>query len=190
MIARSSALFAALVLWMAAPAAAEPLTLWHSYRGAEEQALNALIREWNEANVDAPVEPLAVPFGAYATKLTPAIPRGHGPDLFIHAHERIGDWARSGLIRPLEDAEIGGTGRLAPEVDSALRFEGRLHGVPLALKSLALFVNRSLLSEAPDTWPALLEAARSLRRGGQYGLAYEVSDFYRHAAWFHGLGGA
>jgi arabinogalactan oligomer/maltooligosaccharide transport system permease protein len=173
-----------------APAAAEPLTLWHSYRGAEEGALNSLLREWNEAHPDAPVEPLAIPFGAYATKLTAAIPRGHGPDLFIHAHERIGDWARSGLIRPLSAVDVGAPKALGAEVDKALRFEGAIHGIPLALKSLALFVNRSLLPDPPETLPALLEAARTLRKGDQYGLAYEVSDFYRHAAWLHGYGGS
>ena len=73
------------------------LKLWHSYRGDERAALDELIREWNGKHPELRVEPLALPYDAYANKLTSAIPRGHGPDLFISAHERIGDWAESGL---------------------------------------------------------------------------------------------
>ena len=35
---------------------------------------------------------------APADKLAVAVPRGNGPDLFIFAHDRLGDWATSGLL--------------------------------------------------------------------------------------------
>ena len=45
---------------------------------------------------------VAVPYDAFADKLTSAIPRGNGPDLFIYPHDRIGDWADAGMIEPIE----------------------------------------------------------------------------------------
>ena len=36
------------------------------------------------------IETLAVPYQAFADRITAAVPRGKGPDLFIFAHDRIG----------------------------------------------------------------------------------------------------
>ena len=47
---------------------------------------------------DVEVRPEAIPYDALHTKLATAIPRGHGPDLFVAAHDRVGDWARQGLV--------------------------------------------------------------------------------------------
>ena len=44
---------------------------------------------------------VALPFGAFDSKLETAIPRGNGPDLFIAAHDRLGHWAASGLLEPV-----------------------------------------------------------------------------------------
>ena len=65
------------------------LVVWHSYRGAEETALVALAKRY-EAEHGMRVELLALPFDAYSSKLTAAVPHAHGPDLFIDAHERLG----------------------------------------------------------------------------------------------------
>jgi arabinogalactan oligomer / maltooligosaccharide transport system substrate-binding protein/arabinogalactan oligomer / maltooligosaccharide transport system permease protein len=189
---RALALIVLLVLALAAPAAAEPLSLWHSYRGEEQAALDGLIEAWNEAHPDQPVQPLSVPHEAYANKLTAAIPRDQGPDLFIFAHERVGDWARSGLVRAL-DAEVSEAQAAAffPVTIEALRYEGKLYGVPLAYKTVALIYNKALIAEPPrstDAMVALLEQTTDpLSR--RFGLAYEAGSFYHHAGWLFGFGG-
>ena len=98
--------WASMVLLLAlAPSisSAESLVLWHSYRGTEEQALNEVLERYREHNPRAPeVEALALPYDVLASKLTTAIPRGHGPDLFIFAHERAGGWADAGIIEALD----------------------------------------------------------------------------------------
>ncbi|HSA33707.1 MAG TPA: extracellular solute-binding protein, partial [bacterium] len=82
-------------------AAPRQITVWHSYRGAEETAINGLAEEFNALHRDdIRVTLLAVPYDAFANKITSAVPRGNGPDAFIYAHERIGDWAASGIIEP------------------------------------------------------------------------------------------
>ena len=161
--------------------AAQPVLLWHAYRGAEEQALTQVIEAFNARNRDYRVEALALPYDAFASKLTSAIPGGHGPDLFIFAHERLGGWAREGLVAP-----SGYTGPFS----APLTVEGKVYGVPLAVKSVALFYNRALVKEPPRTLDALVAQARALTRGGVYGLAYPVNDFYYHAAFLTGFGGA
>ena len=76
----------------------ETVTVWHSYRGDEQKALEELRSRFNESQSEYKVDLLNVPYDAFANKLTSAIPRGNGPDAFIFAHERVGDWAESGII--------------------------------------------------------------------------------------------
>lgn len=169
--------------------AAEPLVVWHAYRGAEEAGLRAVVSQWNAENEDMPVRLLAVPYEAFANRLTSAIPRGHGPDLFIAAHERASDWDRSGLLHRLDDDFE--TGDYHEVTVDALRFEGNLLGVPLAFKGLALFYNTEMLDGPPQTTEEMLELARAAtdRDGGRYGLVYEAANFYMHIPWHFGFGG-
>jgi arabinogalactan oligomer/maltooligosaccharide transport system permease protein len=168
------------------------VVLWHAYRADEQRALEACVAQWNQTHGDAHVEAVALPFDGYASKLEAAIPRGNGPDLFVGSHEAIGDWARLGLIEPLEarlpaatfDAFVDGT--VAP-----LRTGGHLFGLPLAFKSLALFYRRDLVPTPPRTTDELVALARATRakQPGHYALAYEAGSFFYHAAWLHGFGG-
>ena len=174
---------------------AEPIRLWHSYRGVEREALEKAISQWNREHPVERVEPLAVPFEAYGNKLTSAVPRGNGPDLFIAAHERLGDWARSGIVRSLDGIEETPSlkkGFFTATVD-ALTFQGRSYGWPLSFKSTALFVYRGLLGgrEVPRTTDELERFCTSFRKNhqGKTCLAYEAGNFYHHAAWLYGFGG-
>ena len=181
-------------LWLIfAPAAfAGEINLWHSYRGQEQAALETLVRQWNESHPETPVRALALPHEAYANKLTSAIPRGQGPDLFIFAHERIGDWAGSHLIRPLDsDLKQDELARFFPVTVEALRYGEALYGLPLAFKSVALIYNRKLLPEPPrdtDEMVAFLEKFGDAA-AKRFGLAYEAGSFYHHAPWLFGFGG-
>ena len=84
----------------AIPEANTQLTIWHAYRGTERAMLEAHLREFQEQTGQR-VRSLHLPYNAFANKLQVAIPRGNGPDLFIFAHDRVGDWAEAGLIEPI-----------------------------------------------------------------------------------------
>jgi len=88
---------AALVMILPSLASAE-LVVWHAYRGDEKAAFETVIGMYNEQQSDdaAKVRPLAVPYDAYADKITAAIPRGKGPDIFIFAQDRLGGWVEAG----------------------------------------------------------------------------------------------
>jgi arabinogalactan oligomer/maltooligosaccharide transport system permease protein len=166
-----------LAILLAAP---KPVLLWHAYRGAEEEALNRLLTRYNDSQSDYRAEALALPYDAFASKLTSAIPGGHGPDLFLFAHERLGGWAREGYV-----AKVSYSGPFA----EAVTVDGKSYGIPLALKSVALFYDKSLISTPPATLNEMAEAARKLTGNGVYGLAYPALDFYDHAAFLHAFGG-
>jgi arabinogalactan oligomer/maltooligosaccharide transport system permease protein len=178
--------------FIANTAHAAEINVWHSYRGAEQQALDELVTDWNDDHPDERVRLLAVPHEAYANKLTSAVPRGQGPDLFIFAHERIGDWAESGIIAPLDEHfSREDQDAFLPVTLEALHYDDKLYGVPLSFKTVALFYNKKLVDQPPRTTDELVALAEKHtdEEAGTYGLAYQADSFYTHAGWFFGFGG-
>ena len=158
------------------PACAEPpsLVLWHSYRGDEERALVELAKRY-EREHGIHVELLGLPFDAYSAKLQAAVPRAHGPDVFIDAHERLGIYRREGVVAPVGDAmPPEDVASYEPTALDAVTLDGERWGVPLSTKSLALYVNDGVPAGAPDVYP----------------LAYEAENPYHHAAVLSAFGGA
>jgi arabinogalactan oligomer/maltooligosaccharide transport system permease protein len=162
----------------------EVVTLWHAYRGAERDAIDAIVTGFN-ATHDAQIEALAVPSKAYRSRLMAAIPRGNGPDLFINAHEIVGEWSNGHLLQPAVFPDGDGPDGFGAASVDALRFGDRLWGVPLSVKSPAMFFNRAL---AP-TPPATMEELLALRPDG-LALAYENGEFFHHGSLLHAFGGA
>jgi arabinogalactan oligomer/maltooligosaccharide transport system permease protein len=179
---------ALLTLLCASPALAAPLKLWHAYRGGEEQALQQLAREFT-AKTQIDVELLAVPYDAFSSKITSAIPHDAGPDVFIFAHERLRQFVRLGVVAPSQ-LPTHAAEYLKPAVD-ALEVDGVHYGWPLSLKCLALFYNRKLVSEPPRTTDELQKLLPTLSNAeeNRFGLAYEAGDFYFHAPILFGFGG-
>lgn len=188
-------------LWMfsvspvqAAPTAGavKTVVLWHAYRAEEKRALEQIVKQYNDTHKATQIKLLAIPYDAYADKINAAIPRGHGPDLFIFAHDRIGDWAKNGIIEKItfwvDEALLQ---RFIPKTVQMLAYEEALYGLPLAFKSLALFYNKKLITKPPTNTQEMLQLAQSLtdRAKQKFGLAYEATDLYRHVIWIHGFGG-
>ncbi len=176
----------------AKPVKKEKVVLWHAYRDAERKSLDQLIDAWNVKHPEVQVTALAVPFDALIDKAQVAIPRGNGPDLIIFAHDKVGVWARDKLIQPLGDFATGDRlKRFLPQTVKPLVFERAVYGLPLAFKSLALFYNRALVKTPPKTVTELIAQAKKLtdKSKGTFGLAYDASDLYYHAAWLHAFGG-
>lgn len=178
----------------AAPAA-EPveIVLWHAYREGEKAALEAIVEHYNGLNQGVKVRLLNVPYDAFVDKVTIATPRGQGPDLFIFAHNMLGEWVdRVHLLEPISEKVAPETlKRFIPQTVKALVYKQSLYGLPLAFKSLALFVNPDLVKTLPDTAEALVAAAKAAtdKAAGRYGLAYEASLLYFNAPFIHGFGG-
>ncbi|MEE2788265.1 MAG: extracellular solute-binding protein [Myxococcota bacterium] len=171
---------------------ATELVLWHAYRGAEAEALNASIQSFRAENPALSVRAVSIPYDAFANKLRVSVPRGNGPDVFIFAHDQIGDWARANLIEPLDTwATVSLLERFFARTLDAFVFDDALYGLPLAFKTLALFYDTKLVSAPAKTTNALIRQCQTIRRNDptHWGLGYEVDSLYFHAPWLHGFGG-
>ncbi len=178
------------------PLTAQELTLWHSYREDERTALESTITAFNGAHPLLEINARFIPFDAYPDRITAAIPRGRGPDMFIFAHDRVGDWAELGVVEPLNKWLLDGSllNSFFERTVVALVYKHQLYGLPLAFKSLVLYYNRELIESAPRTVEALAQIARRLTERNvadeRFGLAYEYTKLYFHAPWIHGFGGS
>lgn len=175
------------LVFLALPVLAqEPLTLWHAYRGGEEQALEAVAKAFTR-ETGTPVQLLAVPYDAFSAKLSSAVPHGAGPDVFIFAHERVRQFERLGMLAPTTQRLEAGA--YLPAAVQALEIRDpqtgaiERYGYPLSLKCLALYVNDALVPQPPTTTAELMAILPQLSdaRANRFGLAYEASDFYYHA---------
>ena len=180
-----------------APSEPTTLTLWHSYREDERTALEAAITRFNDSHPMLEIAPRAVPFDAYPDRLSAAIPLGRGPDMFIFAHDRIGNWAeRPRVIEPLNkwllDPSI--LERFFEPTVLALVYKHQLYGLPLAYKSLVLYYNTDLIASPPQTTDEMIQLAlRHTTRDSaeeRFGLVYEYTQLYFHVPWIHGFGGS
>lgn len=168
------------------------ITLWHSYTRTERDALEQVIHAFEETKPGFDVVVSGVPYGALADKLTAAIPRGHGPDVFIFAHDRIGGWAEGGQVEPIE-LLVDEPMLDAHETDCvfALAYGNSLYGLPLSHKALALYVRTDMVDAPPTTFEELLALAKKHTKPDQarYGFVYNNVDFFFHTPILFSLGG-
>lgn len=168
------------------------VVLWHAYRAQEQVALDRVIGELNAAGRGVKIRALQIPSEAFADKLTAAIPRGNGPDIFIFAHDRIGDWAEAGILEPVSSWASTEFLRayLKPTVE-ALVYKKSLYGLPMAFKSVVLFYNKALIQAPPRDDAELVALAKAHTDAAEkkYGLVYQNTSLYFTAPFIHGFGG-
>lgn len=178
-----------------AHAAATALTVWHAYRGKEKEAFEKVIANYNQQAAAKGVEvtTLAVPYDAYADKITAAVPRGKGPDVFIFAQDRLGGWIEGGTtVEPIDFFLDDQTRKqFLPNMLSAMTYRGTVYGLPLNYKCITLIYNKKLVAAPPKTSGELVKLAKGLTdaSAGKFGLAYAYNDYYYHAALQNAFGG-
>ena len=176
--------------------AANELVVWHAYRGAEKAAFEKVVSmfEKSPGAKGMKVSTLAIPYDAYADKISAAVPRGKGPDLFIYAQDRLGGWIEAGkTVEPI-DFFIDKATRdsLLPGMLSAMTYKGGVYGLPINYKSPTLIYNKDLVKTPPKTTDEMVKLAKTLTnaQSGRYGLAYWYTNFYFHSALMNAFGGA
>ncbi|RPI55721.1 MAG: ABC transporter substrate-binding protein [Acidobacteria bacterium] len=116
------------------------------------------------------------------TRIQTALRSGSPPDLIEAQHAWVVPYAQANLLQPLDDV-IEDRGDFLPASLEYDTWDGRLWAIPFRIETHALFYNRRMFREAgldpdtpPQTWPALVDAAKTLTRTNsagrrQYGYA-------------------
>lgn len=110
-------------------------------------------------------------------KFQAAAAAGKGPDIFCWAHDRAGEWARSGLIVPIHAPK-----RVRDAVDEsawqAFTYKGKVWGYPLAIEAVGLIVNRDLVKTVPTTFNEVMALDKELSKQGKKALLWEYNKAY------------
>ncbi|MGI9667307.1 MAG: sugar ABC transporter substrate-binding protein [Acidimicrobiia bacterium] len=153
-----------------------PLVVWADEKRAA--ALEQVAPAFTEATgVD--VEIVLVDFGSIKDEVITKGPAGEGPDLFIGAHDWVGELATNGAVAVID---LGGReGEFTNTGLNALKWEGAQYGLPYVTEALAMYYNTALSAEAPSTM-ADLTAACDAADAGCIGLpgGNDGPDAYHH----------
>lgn len=110
-------------------------------------------------------------------KFQAAAAAGKGPDIFCWAHDRAGEWARSGLIVPVQAPK-----RVREAIDEsawkAFTYKGQVWGYPLAIEAVGLIVNRDLVKTVPTTFDEVMALDKELAKRGKKALLWEYNKAY------------
>ena len=141
-------LCAAALLLPQISAAAEPLKLLVWING--DKGYNGLQKVGDAFAQESGVQVVVQhPEGA-PDKFQAAAAAGKGPDIFCWPHDRVGEWAKSGLIVPIKP-----TKKIRDEIDEsawkAFTYQGKVWGYPLAIEAVGLIYNRALVKTPPAT---------------------------------------
>lgn len=152
----STALLAALAAGATVPALAlEPdtLTVWVG-TNRDIDRLRTIGERFTE-ELGIPVEVVEV--DPLPDKFQQAAATGDGPDLAMHAHDRLGEWSSGGLISPINPSQ-GFTDGIIDTAMEAVTFDGRVWGYPVAVEAVGLIYNRALVESPPETFEELVGA--------------------------------
>lgn len=172
------------------------LVVWHAYRAAEKAAFEKVLENFarTPAAKGFKVSPLAIPYDAYADKISAAVPRGKGPDLFIYAQDRLGGWIEAGkTVEPIDFFLDKATrDSLLPGMMAAMTYKGGAWGLPINYKMPTLIYNKDLVKAPPKATDEMIKLAKTLTNAssGRYGLAYWYTNFYFHSALMNAFGGS
>lgn len=119
-------------------------------------------------------------FGDIRTQVSLAGPAGEGPDIFVGAHDWLGELYSNGVVAPMD---LGAKAAdFAPVSVEAFTYEGSLYGLPYAVENVAFFCNPDLVPEPPTTWSELQTLSQAAKDAGDLTQFFAImaSDPYHH----------
>ncbi|MFN9504769.1 MAG: maltose/maltodextrin ABC transporter substrate-binding protein MalE, partial [Rubrivivax sp.] len=121
-------------------------------------------------------------------KFQAAAGAGKGPDIFCWPHDRVGEWAKSGLIVPVHPPR-----RVREAIDDsawkAFGYQGKTWGYPLAIEAVGLIVNRALVPQPPATFEEIFALDKQLQARGVRAILWDYNKSFFSWALIAGPGG-
>jgi arabinogalactan oligomer / maltooligosaccharide transport system substrate-binding protein len=109
-----------------------------------------------------------VPFDQIRDNVAIQGPAGQGPDVFIGAHDWLGELAENGVVAPLD---LGGAeGDYLDVATQAFAYDGTNYGLPYAIENIALIRNTELAPESPETLQDMIDTGLALVESGDADL--------------------
>ena len=152
------------------------LTIWTDTPPAH---LERWMNKYQQANPDVNVNIESVPSTEIVDRWKVSLAAGEGPDLLLISNALLfPEWARSGLILPLDDYLSGELDGVSKAALTNLTVDGKLYGIPYNAYSLALYYNKSLLPNPPKTMDELSRLVSQGKKLTLFRVTYFMFSFY------------
>ncbi|MCS3844644.1 ABC transporter substrate-binding protein [Microbacterium sp. AK031] len=143
------------------------ITFSYLWGGAEAEALEEIIADFNESQDEIVVKGVSSP--DQQKQLTSMSSSSGSFDISDNFGNNVGAWASKGVLAPLDEA-IAAEGidvdDFIPSAMDQMSYDGTTYALPIAIHSFQLLYNKTLLDEAgitpPTTMDELAEAAQKL----------------------------
>jgi len=164
-----------------------PLVVWADDKRAP--VIEAIAPAFTEAT-GVEIQVTLVDNDSMKDEVTTKAPAGEGPDIFIGAHDWVGELASSGVVAPIDlggrDSEFTATGL------NALKWDGAQYGLPYVTEAVGLYYNTDLVPEAPTTLVELTDACDAAGDAVENCLGVpggnDGGDAYHHHPFLAALG--
>jgi maltose/maltodextrin transport system substrate-binding protein len=113
---------------------------------------------------------------------------GNGPDIFLWAHDRYGEWAKAGLLAPLTPSAEE-KAKFAGFAWDAMTIGGKIYGYPMSVESIGLICNKKLVPQAPENWEDFIKLDETLQKQGARALFWDYTTPYYSYALISANGG-
>lgn len=184
------------------PNGGEEVTLWH-YFEHEAEALNAVIKEYNESQSEIYIVPTYVSREELMKQYTIGAVSGDLPDIGMVDSPDMSSYISLGVFADIteylnswSDLDQFYDGPLSSCMDS----EGNLYGLPNNSNCLAILCNMDLLNaagvEPPTTWDEFMDVCEKTTdaANGVYGFAMcaisNEEGTFQFIPWLYGAGGS
>lgn len=153
------------------------ITFWHGYTPDKQKVLQEYIAKYKAVNPNVEIKEQFVAAGEeMLKKIQVGLSSNELPDITWGDPTWTGVLASSGKIREVEslmDADMKKD--FFPGVLDANRYNNKVYSLPIEAGSLVLIYNKDKFAAAgiqdgPKTWNDLLEDAKKLTKGDQYGI--------------------
>ena len=121
-------------------------------------------------------------------KFQSAAAAGKGPDIMCWPHDRVGEWAKSGLLTPLRPPK-----RIRDEIDesawAAFTYRGQVWAYPLAIEAVGLIYNKALVPVPPASFEEVIAIDRKLKSQGKAAILWAYTNSFFSWGMLAGPGG-
>ncbi|XKF14426.1 maltose/maltodextrin ABC transporter substrate-binding protein MalE [Halomonas sp. BLK-85] len=102
---------------------------------------------------------------------------GQGPDIVIWAHDRMGEWAQSGLLKQVAPSDSFRDEFYDFTWESVL-WNDETYGYPISVESLGLIYNKALVETPPESFAELIELDAALSQEDKKAILFDYSEPY------------
>ena len=122
------------------------------------------------------------------SKFQQAAGAGKGPDIFCWPHDRVGEFAKSGLIVPVTVGK-----KIHDGIDEtswkAFQYQGKTWGYPLAIEAIGLIYNKALVKTPPASFAEVIALDKKLAATGKKAIIWDFNTAFFTWPLLAGSGG-